>query len=291
MQVICKYLFNAAILISIPVALHGAEPPYFVTYSQQLEEPGILEIEFSNVLGKPEGGNLFLGTAAELEYGLTGWWTTELYLDGQATGGDSTIFTAFRWENRLRPLRREHWINPVFYLEFEDINGADKSPLEVVGHDSQGDLAEWNAQARGVKQREMEGKLLLSGNFKGWNVSENFILEKNLAGEPLEFGYAAGVSRAVRLAARPEECVWCAENFRVGLEFYGGLGTWKAFGLADTAHYAAPVISWELPSGVTLKVSPGFGLTGTSAPFLLRFGVSYEINQFGRALRGLGRER
>lgn len=289
MQLTCKYIINAAILISIPFALHGAEPPYFVTYSQQMEEPGNLEIEFSNVVGKPDGGNRFLGTAAELEYGLTGWWTTEVYLDGQATGGESTIFTGFRWENRFRPLKREHWINPVFYLEFENIDGADKTLLEVVGNDGQGDLAEWNAEARGVKQREIEGKLILSSNFKGWNVSENFIVEKNVAHEPFEFGYAAGASRPLGLEARPEECAWCAENFRVGVEFYGGLGTIGTFGLADTSHYAAPTISWELPSGVTLKLSPGFGLTAASAPFLLRFGVSYEINQFGRAVRGLWR--
>ncbi len=289
MQLTCKYIINAAMLISIPLALHGAEPPYFVTYSQQMEEPGNLELEFSNVIGKPDAGNRFLGTAAELEYGLTGWWTTEVYLDGQATGGESTIFTGFRWENRFRPLKREHWINPVFYLEFEDIDGADKTLLEVVGNDGQGDLAEWNAEARGVKQRELEGKLILSSNFKGWNVSENFILEKNVESGPLEFGYAAGASRPLGLQAKAERCAWCAENFRLGVEVYGGLGTYGAFGLADTSHYAAPVVSWELPSGMTLKVSPGFGLTAASAPFLLRFGVSYEINQFGRALRGLWR--
>ncbi len=224
MQITCKNLYIAAILISLPFALHGAEPPYFVTYSQQMEERGNLEIEFSNVLGKPDGGNRFLGTAAELEYGLTGWWTTELYLDGQATGGDSTIFTGFRWENRLRPLKREHWINPVFYLEFEDINGADKSLLEVVGHDGQSDLAAWNAEARGEKQREIEGKLILSGNLRGWNVSENVILEKNLQSGPLEFGYAAGASRSLGLEAKAEECVWCPENFRVGVEVCGAGG-------------------------------------------------------------------
>jgi len=30
-------------------------------------------------------------------------------------------------ENRVRPLKNEHWINPCFYVEFEDINGAIKS--------------------------------------------------------------------------------------------------------------------------------------------------------------------
>ena len=90
------------------------ERPYFVTYSHEMEEPGNLEIEFFNAVGKPPGGNRFIGSTVEFEYGATAWWTTELYLDGQITQHDSTIFTGYRWENRFRPLLREHWINPVY---------------------------------------------------------------------------------------------------------------------------------------------------------------------------------
>jgi len=55
----------------------------------------------------------------------------ELYLDGQSTSKESTVFTGYRWENRFRPLLREHWINPVLYVEFENINGADKTPRDA----------------------------------------------------------------------------------------------------------------------------------------------------------------
>ena len=88
---------------------------------------------------KKKGGNSFLGSDIEFEYGATGWWTTEFYLDGQATANDSTIFTGFRWENRFRPLPGEHWINPVIYIEFENTS-ADKALREVVGHDGKGDF-------------------------------------------------------------------------------------------------------------------------------------------------------
>src|SRR6266403_102658 len=110
----------------------AGEGPFLVTYTHQMEEPGNLEIATKSVTGKPAGGNRFLSVSTELEYGLQGWWTTELYLDGQTTGGQSTLFTGFRWENRVRLLPREHWINPVLYVEFESINGADKNLLEVV---------------------------------------------------------------------------------------------------------------------------------------------------------------
>ena len=170
-----------------------AQENYFVTYSHQMEEPGNLEIATRSVSGFPKGGNSFLGSALELEYGVKAWWTSELYLDGQSTANESTVFTGFRIENRFRPLLREHWINPVLYVEFENINGADKSMLEVVGHDGRSDFLERND--RSEKKREAEVKLILSSNFKGWNISENLIVEKNLKAEPWEFGYAVGVSR------------------------------------------------------------------------------------------------
>jgi hypothetical protein len=273
----------AALLCACPL-LRGAEGPYFVTYTHQLEEQGNLDIENRSVLGRPQNGNGFLGSATEFEYGLLGWWTTEFYLDGQATANDSTIFTGFRWENRFRLTRREHWINPVLYLEFENINGADRALLEIVGHDGEADLLEPNATAREEKKREIEGKLILGSNWRGWNFSENFIVEKNVAHEPWEFGYAIGVYRPLALAARPDVCNLCRENFRIGLEVYGGLGDTQALTLRETSHYVAPTIEWTLSGGPTFKVSPTFGATAISVPFLLRFGISYEISQFARRL-------
>jgi hypothetical protein len=267
----------------------GDEGPFFITYTHQMEEPGNLELATKNVTGKPGNGNRFVGGTTELEYGIKGWWTTEFYLDGQATFGESTIFTGYRWENRFRLLPHEHWINPVLYVEFENINGADKSLLEVVGHDGKDDLIQPNADARMEKKREIEAKLILSSHFKGWTIAENFIAEKNVRHAPYEFGYAVGVSRPLALAARPDRCNLCPENFQLGAELYGGLGTHQDFGLRETSHYLAPTIAWTLANGTSFKVSPSFGITGTSAEFLLRFGVSYEIAQFGRVARSMFR--
>jgi hypothetical protein len=303
MQLICR--IATAALSSVPIRtskhqlrllllfgvltwpLPAAEGPFFITYTHQMEEPGNLEIGIKNVIGKPSDANTFIGSALEFEYGMTAWWTTELYLDGQATNSDSSIFTGYRWENRFRVLPREHWINPVLYVEFENINGADKSLLEIVNHDGVDDLTGANAEARMEKKREIECKLILSSYFKGWTVAENFIAEKNVRHAPFEFGYAAGVSRPLALAARPERCNTCPENVQVGVELYGGLGTHDKFGLAGTSHYVAPTIAWTLANGATFHLSPSFGLTGTSATLLLRFGASYEIAQFGRAMRHL----
>ena len=206
MQLTCNYrraltVSLLGLLALVPASLRAGEGPYFVTYSHQMEEPGNLEISFNPVIGLPKTANGFVGSTTEIEYGIKAWWTTEFYLDSQTTRHDSTIFTGWRWENRLRPLMREHWINPVLYVEFEDINGADKSLKEIVGHDVEGDWADPNHEARLEKEREIETKLILSSNYKGWNISENFIGEKNLANEPWEFGYAFGVNRPLALEA------------------------------------------------------------------------------------------
>ena len=271
-----------------PVCWAG-EGPFFITYTHQMEEPGNLEFATKSVMGNPDGGNRFVGTVAEFEYGVRGWWASEWYLDGQSTGAESTLFTGYRWENRFRLLLHEHWINPVLYVEFENINGADKSLLEIVNHDGKDDLTAPNADARFEKKREIEAKLILGSYYKGWTIAENFIAEKNIKHAPFEFGYAVGVSRPLALAARPERCNFCAENVQVGVEVYGGLGTHARFGMGDTSHYVAPTVAWTLANGTTFKVSPGFGVTSNSTGYLLRFGVSYEVAQVGHAARTLVR--
>jgi hypothetical protein len=272
-------LFVLGFLLLCSPLTRAQEPPYFVTYSDALEEPGNLEIAFKGVQAGPKYGNAFTSGTLELEYGAKGWWTTEVYLSGQTTQNDSTVFTGFRWENRVRPLLRQHFINPLLYVEYEDVNHADRSLLEVTGHDSVSDLLLTNAQGRSVVERSMELKLILSSDVKGWNISENFIAEKNLGNEPWEFGYALGASRPLALKAKSTACVLCLQNFAGGAELYGGLGTRYSFGLGETSHYLGPVVSWDIPKGPTISFSPSFGLNANSVGVLWRFKVSYEVQQ------------
>ena len=278
----CWLLALSLLFIAVPV--QAQESPYFVTYDHYLEEPGSLEVEYSSTFGTQRGGNDFHAFWGEFEYGATAWWTTELYLDAQTTFNDSTILTGFRWENRIRMLQREHFINPVLYMEYEHISGADKILKEIEGHDVEADNAAANALARQERNNELEFKLLLSKTFKGWNIAENTLAAKNLANSPWEFGYAIGTSRPLALKASAQRCKLCRENFIAGVEMYGGLGDRHSFGLHDTSHYLAPVIAWNLPSDWTLRLSPGFGLNDNSHSFLLRWGVAREFPGFGSAI-------
>lgn len=276
-------ILPALFLVFLYPALCHAQENYFITYTHNMEEPGTLELSTKSVSGMPRDGNAFIGNALEFEYGVKTWWTSELYLDGQTTFGESTLFTGWRLENRFRPLLREHWINPVLYFEFEDINSADKSLLEIVGHDGIADFLSRND--RSEKEREAELRLILSSNVKGWNIAENMIAEKNLAAEPWEFGYAIAASRPLSLMASPNPCVFCQENFSLGAELYGGLGDRYSFGLNNTSHYLAPTLAFRMPNGPSFQISPAAGLNKNSHGMLLRFGVSYEFNQFASVWR------
>lgn len=280
-------LLSFAFYLVCPHASLAQEPPYLVTYSDALEEPGNLEIAIKGVQAAPKNGNSFTGATLELEYGAKGWWTTEVYLSGQHTQNDSTVFTGFRWENRVRPLLRQHFINPVLYVEYENLNKADRSLLEIVGHDSISDLLLSNAQGRKTTERSLEFKLILSSNLKGWDISENFIAEKNLSNEPWEFGYALGTSRPLSFKASSKSCFFCRQNFAAGAEMYGGLGDRYSFGWRQTSQYLGPMVSLEIPKGPTITFSPSFGLNANSVGVLYRFKVSYEIQQiFSRLHKG-----
>ncbi len=272
-----------------PLAAFAQEGPYFVTYDHHLEEPGNLEISVSNNFGIPRSGQpAFAAPLLELEYGVKGWWTAEFYLEGQARERDSTIFTGWRLENRFRPLAREHRINPVLYFEFENVNEGSRVMKEIVGHASSFD--EPNADLRRERARELETKLILSSTVRDWNISENFIVEKNLTeDEGFEFGYALGVWRPLTTIVSGKNCRLCRENFIAGLELYGGLGSTEQFGFHDTAHYLAPVIRWRITDDSSVSFEPAFGLTKGSNPVLLRFAYRYEIEGFNRKVASLFR--
>jgi hypothetical protein len=277
---------SLAVLLAFQLAYSTAahaqqEPPYFVTYSSVLEEPGNLEIENQNIAAGPKNENAFFAPTVEFEYGVKAWWTAEAYLQGQATKNDSAVFTGFRFENRFRPLPREYWINPVLYVEYEDVNEADKSFLEITGNTSSAIQQVRNSALRNEVERSIEGKLILSSNVKGINISENIIAEKAVnEAEAWEFGYAVAVARPLSLSGSTRSCLFCRQNFAAGAELFGGLGTRYTFGLKQTEQYAGPTVAFNTPHGVTLKFSPEFGLNDNSTGVLWRFGMSYEIQQF-----------
>ena len=264
------------IALSAPSAI-AQERSYFVTYDHYLEEPGHLEIAIANTTGIPKGPDaVYSAPWLELEYGVTGWWTSELYVEAVTIPRDGSAVTGWRWENRFRPLAAEHRVNPVLYLEYENVNEASRIQKEIVGS---GALAfEPIEILRRDQAHELEGRLILSSVVGSWNVSENLIFEKNLTSdEGLEFGYSIGLSRSLASLARGSSCHVCLENFTAGVEAYGGMGSTAEAAWANTRHYVAPVLGWHVTDRSTVKVSVGIGLTDASDRYLLRVGFGYEV--------------
>ena len=191
------------------------------------------------------------------------------------TAHEGSGFTGWRWEQRVRPLKGPHRINPVLYVEYEHLNEATRIQTEIVGT---GPVpVEPIHDLRQIAAHELEGKLILSSDLRGWNVSENAIVEKNLsANEGIEFGYSVGVSRALGEPANGTTCRFCRERFVAGIEAYGGLGSTRVRALNDTQQFLAPVLAWHLSARATVKGSLGFGVTQASDRHLVRVGLTYE---------------
>jgi len=282
----------AAIVLMVAVC-SAQESPYFVTYDHHLEERGNVAVETATTMGVPRvpergepyerGQSFYAAPYVELEYGLTNQVTTAVYVEGQGTAGDSALFTGWRVEGRYRPILKQHWLNPVLYLEYESLNDASRIAKDIVG--SGPDLDIWNWALRNNKAHELEGKLILSSDIREWNVSGNFVADKNLLrGEGFEFGYAFGVSRALGIHRSASSCVWCRQRFVAGLELYGGLGsTLNGFGMRETAQYVAPTVSWSLKHRGTVRFSPAVGLGHESSRLLFRLGYSFDLPKFRRA--------
>jgi hypothetical protein len=276
--------WSSLLLICAVPSGHADDGPFLALYQPGMEEPGNLEIETKSVSAKPSGGNRFLGIATQFEYNVNAWWTTELTIGGQTMHHEGTRITGYEWENRFRLLRSDHWINPVLDLELENVAGNDEGLLdEVVGHD--GSKEPIAPLTNG--HYEFEPELILDSHFKGWTIAERLTVEKNIWHGPFGFGYAAGISRSLALGSKPDRCDFCTRNLQLGIEMDGGLGTNDDLGLRSTSQYIAPVVAWTLANDLTLRVSPGFGVTKASVPLRLQLSLSYEIDGFSHKVMNL----
>jgi hypothetical protein len=282
-----RKLCIAVFLIASWQAGIAQESPYFVTDHHHLPDAGALGLAYYGVGGDPKVGDAFVGSTLELEYRPEKWWATEVLLEGQTTFNQSTIFTAYAWINMFKLVPKNRWINSVLTIGWEDSNAANKSIVEIEGHSGENDFNIRNDVYRRIREHEIETKVILSRDHKGWNFAGNVIGVKDLSGEPWQFGYAFGVSRPLSTKDAGNACLFCRKSFAAGLEFYGGLGDAHSLGLQNTSHYLGPEISWQLSERLAVKAGPHFGLTSQSQHALIHFGVVYDIPEFGKRIREL----
>ena len=242
----------------------------------------------------------YISQMLELEYGITEQLATELMLEGFVdTTHSYGKFTGFRWENRYRLNKDENWwLNPVLYMEYEDLDSKTRFKMEVSGReDSKGEPAEEDQ-----RERIMETRLLLSRDFGPWNLAFNWINETDMRRSGFtDFGYALGLRYTLTdhhheqedendstamtahhghhgLAPRKPNLASRWKPAAIGLELFGGLGNSRAFGGSFDVqpHYLSPILMFHPSEHLMIHLGAAFGLTGVSDD-LIRTGIALEF--------------
>jgi len=276
-----KYSLIALLLIgsfhAYATDARAANGANFVLYSHHTEKADEVEIKLMNDIGQEADGTQYVAQMVELGLGITDRWTSEFMIEGQNTSGRGGYsFTGFRWENRYRLFEYGAVpLNPVLYVEYEDLSNNTKYLMEVSGRKD----APMSAKAR-PRERVLETRLILGedigtrmGSAFSWlnredigdrlEVSFNWLNETDLDTGDTAFGYATGFSYILSESAGKKY----REGVMFGIELFGGLGNDRQGITADgsiTEHYLSPNILIRLRNGWKVKVGGAIGLTDVS---------------------------
>jgi len=251
-------------LFASPGIAHAGNGANFVLYNHHMAEAGEKEIMLMNDIGQLADGTRYTAQMIEFELGITDRLTTEFMIEGQNTSGQGGYnFTGFRWENRYRLFADEVFLNPVLYIEYEDLSADTKYLMEVSGRED-------TTQQTKVRPRErvLETRLILSQNISdALNIAFNWLNESDLDTGVAAFGYATGINYKIN------------GGMLLGLELFGGLGDSNK-GITTngtiTQHYISPNLRIDLAPTWRIKIGGAIGLTNVSQD-LFRFALSREF--------------
>ena len=262
---------------------------------------------------REEGAGLYLSHMLELEYGVTSQFATELMVEWfEDLETREVRFAGFRWENRFRLFDREVPLNPMLYVEYEDLHPRTRYKMEVSGwilppYKSEG-------EAEPDRERILETRLVLSQDIGPVNLAFNWINETELTTGYTAFGYSAGVMWMIghhgghamegdedgarfSCPMHPEvgqaeggSCPKCGMalvearkkegpgGVGAGLEFFGSVGDTKAFGLnfARQEHYLGPILMYHPTSRLMIHTQLAIGLSKASDN-MVRLNVAFDF--------------
>ena len=269
-----------AVVTVLPGSAIGGNAANFILYNHHTADEGEREIMLMNDFGQDFDGTRYVSQMVELELGITDRWTTEFMIEGQTTSGEGGYnFTGWRWENRYRPFEYGTFLNPVLYVEWEDLSEDTKYLMEVSGRTD----AEEHEKAR-PRERIFETRLILGQDItERLDVAFNWINESDFDTGVTAFGYAAGLN--YKLTKRPNHVRHIEEEhgyhpeIRFGVELFGGLGDSDKGITANsdiTAHYLGVNALYHMTQKVMVKFGGAVGLTNVSQD-LFRLAVGYEF--------------
>ncbi len=266
----------------------GGNDLYFVTYNHHIEK-GELEVMVMNDFTAPskfkredDGQRSYFSQMIEVEYGLTEQWAIEPMLEGfEEPGTGQMRFTGFRFETRYRLFRDEVPLNPMLYVEYEDLDPLTRFKMETSGWIHPPYLSTGTEPDR---ERILESRLVLSQNFGPLNLAFNWINESDLnASGFTAFGYSlgarydfnhghyggrgeGGASHGGHHHDATDEKAPKRHLPSVGLELYGGLGDTRRLALEPSRqeHYLQPIMMFHLSDRVMFHLGLAIGLSKAS---------------------------
>lgn len=280
----------------IPPNVLFAQEGYFTTYGHEVEKG---EIEFMLMIDhtspskvdREEGQRNFLSQMPKIGYNPTDQLELELMVESfQEFGTGISKFTGFRFETRYRLFKKEVFLNPTIYFEFEDLDPETRFKMETSGWM----IPPYEEKAEEPKREKiLESRFILSQNIGNWNIAFNWINETDTRTGATPFGYSMGAMYKLTpyeasiyscpmhpdvVSDKPGECSKCGMKLTgkgdkknivastLTFEFLGGLGDNKKMGIIPwrQEHYFQPGIMFHLQSGLMFSTGFAIGLTDAS---------------------------
>ncbi len=185
-------LFLAAVAL---LAAHGkawsGNEANFILYDYHTEKAATTSaMLLSDVARDVPGEPSYSAQMLMIEHAMTDRWTTEFMVEGQKTAGEQYQYTGWRWENRFRLFEYGTFLNPVLYIEYENLKPTTKYLMEVSGRT---DAPENPGPPQ--TERILETRLILGQELSDkLDVSFNWINETNIRNGQTDFGYAFGLN-------------------------------------------------------------------------------------------------
>lgn len=294
-----KYLFTA-IILSVATNASFAQEGYFTTYGHEMEKGETeLMLMFDHTapskVKRNEGQRNFLSQMPEIGYCPTDQLSIEFMTESfQEFGTGIAKFTGFRFETRYRLFKKEIFLNPTIYFEFEDLDPETRFKMETSGWI----IPPYKEEPEGEPEREkiLESRFILSQNIGNWNIAFNWINETDTRTGATLFGYSMGAMYKLtphyeheasvyscpmhpdEVSDKPGECSKCGMKLTekgdkknvvastLTFEFIGGIGDNKQIGIIPwrQEHYFQPGIMLHLPNGLMLSTAFAIGLSDAS---------------------------
>lgn len=290
----------ATSIFALSSSLAIAQEGYFTTYGHEMEKGETeLMIMFDHTspskVKRDEGQRNFLSQMPEIGYCPTDQLSIELMVESfQEFGTGISKFSGLRFETRYRLFKKEVFLNPTVYFEFEDLDPETRFKMETSGWM----IKPYKMKPEGEPEREkiLESRFILSQNIGNWNIAFNWLNETDTRTGENPFGYAFGALYKLNkqpeheksgyscpmhpdeVSDKPGECSKCGMKLTgkgdkrsvvastLTFELCGGLGDNRQLGIIPwrQEHYFQPGIMLHLPNGLMFSTAFAIGLTDAS---------------------------